>query len=219
MLLDKSWIFMGFKRFKLWGKRKTTFNFVCVTAWNCPREYLCSIFDAYDYLHNRYKYLEFYFEIKLLWKNHFSNFGQILNSFVVNSLCIVVHTYVIGQVVDLHGVQTVQVMGKEKNNVQFRLRDCILVALSLVAAKYQNRCYKNILLKKKNHFCTSVHTTSSSQLLFFFGQILNSFVVNSLCIVVHTYVIGQVVDLHGVQTVQVMGKEKNNVQFRLRDCM
>ena len=36
--------------------------------------------------------------------------------------------------------------------------------------RYQNRCYKNILLKKKNHFCTSVHTTSSSQLLIFFFQ-------------------------------------------------
>ncbi|KAH0924040.1 hypothetical protein HID58_024058, partial [Brassica napus] len=32
-------------------------------------------------------------------------------------------------------------------------------------------------------------------------------------------VIGQVVDLHGVQTVQAMGKEKKKVQFRLRDYM
>ena len=48
---------------------------------------------------------------------------------------------------------------------------------------------------------------------------LNSFVLNSLCIVVHTDVIGQVVDLHGVQTVQAIGKEKKKVQFRLRDCM
>ena len=47
---------------------------------------------------------------------------------------------------------------------------------------------------------------------------MNSFVVNSLCIVVHTDVIGQVVDLKGVQTVQAMGKDKKMVQFRLHDC-
>ncbi|KAF3580349.1 hypothetical protein DY000_02035232 [Brassica cretica] len=47
---------------------------------------------------------------------------------------------------------------------------------------------------------------------------MNSVIVNSLCIVVHTDIIGQVVDLNGVQTVQAMGKDKRMVQFCLRDC-
>ena len=34
----------------------------------------------------------------------------------------------------------------------------------------------------------------------------------------HTDVIGQVVDLAGIQTVQARGKDEKRVQFRLRDA-
>ena len=39
------------------------------------------------------------------------------------------HTDVIGQVVDLDGIQTVQARGKDEQRVQFRLRDARLIII------------------------------------------------------------------------------------------
>ncbi|CAF1912141.1 unnamed protein product [Brassica napus] len=124
MLLDKSWILMGFKRFKLWGKTKRWFNFVCVTAGCWPLIFQLLLLREKKQSKSLRKKKEDWNEIEVRSISEILVAAEIINSFVINSLCIVVHTDVIGQVVDLNGVQKVQAMGKDKKMVQFRLHDC-----------------------------------------------------------------------------------------------